>query len=178
MRTVPWKALATVKMGPMVLRRCASFRVQLQASQAYMPRPRPQQRMFSSENGNDTDVFATEAEYHLVADESLEEIVDLLVPLEESDELGDNVDINYAQGVLNINLGTAGCWVLNKQTPNRQIWWSSPISGPRRYEFTTQGRTAEDWKCTRELDVATEGGNLRESLVLEIASVTGVQLDE
>ena len=22
-----------------------------------------------------------------------------------------------------------------KQTPNRQIWWSSPISRPRRYEY-------------------------------------------
>ena len=38
------------------------------------------------------------------------------------------------QGVLNINLGKLGFWVLNKQSPNKQIWWSSPISGPRRYE--------------------------------------------
>ncbi len=26
-------------------------------------------------------------------------------------------------------------YVLNKQTPNKQIWMSSPISGPSRFEF-------------------------------------------
>lgn len=31
------------------------------------------------------------------------------------------------QGVLNIIVGDRGTWVLNKQSPNRQIWWSSPI---------------------------------------------------
>jgi len=36
------------------------------------------------------------------------------------------VDITYSQGVLNIKLGDAGTWVINKQTPNRQLWWSSP----------------------------------------------------
>ena len=25
--------------------------------------------------------------------------------------------------------------VLNKQGPNRQIWWSSPVSGPKRFYF-------------------------------------------
>ena len=28
-----------------------------------------------------------------------------------------------------------GSWVLNKQAPNQQIWWSSPLSGPMRFEF-------------------------------------------
>lgn len=27
-------------------------------------------------------------------------------------------------------------YVLNKQTPNRQIWLSSPISGPSRFEYS------------------------------------------
>lgn len=31
------------------------------------------------------------------------------------------------QGVLNIIIPGRGTWVLNKQTPNRQVWWSSPI---------------------------------------------------
>lgn len=31
------------------------------------------------------------------------------------------------QGVLNVVMGEHGTWVLNKQTPNRQVWWSSPI---------------------------------------------------
>ena len=40
-------------------------------------------------------------------------------------------------------------YVLNKQTPNKQIWLSSPISGPSRFECDTKGiwkhyRTNED----------------------------------
>lgn len=31
------------------------------------------------------------------------------------------------QGVLKIDLGESGTWVINRQIPNRQIWWSSPI---------------------------------------------------
>lgn len=30
-------------------------------------------------------------------------------------------------GVLTVGLGTHGTYVLNKQAPNREIWWSSPI---------------------------------------------------
>ena len=77
----------------------------------------------------------SEKDYHVVADSSLEEIVDRLAILEEVDSLED-LDINYSMGVLNIILGASyGTWVINKQTPNRQLWWSSPISGPRRYEL-------------------------------------------
>ena len=28
-----------------------------------------------------------------------------------------------------------GTYVLNRQTPNKQIWLSSPKSGPKRYDF-------------------------------------------
>jgi len=37
------------------------------------------------------------------------------------------------QGVLTVRLGRHGTYVLNKQTPNRQVWLSSPVSGPFRY---------------------------------------------
>lgn len=33
----------------------------------------------------------------------------------------------FQQGVLTLRLGESGTYVINKQTPNRQIWWSSPI---------------------------------------------------
>lgn len=36
-------------------------------------------------------------------------------------------DVEYSQGVLTINLGQLGTFVINKQTPNRQIWLSSPL---------------------------------------------------
>ncbi|CAN0379455.1 unnamed protein product [Laminaria digitata] len=51
------------------------------------------------------------------------------------------------QGVLNIIVSDRGTWVINKQSPNRQIWWSSPISGPMRFEYDEDG---ERWVNTRD----------------------------
>jgi frataxin len=38
-----------------------------------------------------------------------------------------------------LTLPPAGTYVLNKQPPNKQIWLSSPISGPKRYDWVVQG---------------------------------------
>ena len=63
--------------------------------------------------------------------------------MENFEELGDlgyfdqDYDIEYSDGVLTMKLGgNHGTYVINKQTPNRQIWLSSPTSGPKRYDFT------------------------------------------
>lgn len=37
--------------------------------------------------------------------------------------------------MLTLRLGASGTYVVNKQPPNRQIWLSSPLSGPKRYDF-------------------------------------------
>lgn len=56
----------------------------------------------------------------------------------------DNVedsDIEYSMGVLTVKLGPQlGTYVINKQTPNRQIWMSSPVSGPVRCVAPGPGR--------------------------------------
>ncbi|KAF7644876.1 hypothetical protein LDENG_00214220, partial [Lucifuga dentata] len=40
-------------------------------------------------------------------------------------------------GVLTVKVGgDHGTYVINKQTPNKQIWLSSPSSGPKRYSWT------------------------------------------
>jgi len=95
--------------------------------------------------------FQSEANFHDVADETLEIIQDALDEyleehLQEGDD--DDIELTYASGVLTIALGKhGGTWVLNKQTPNRQIWWSSPLSGPRRFEYDTGTKT---WVYTRD----------------------------
>jgi len=33
--------------------------------------------------------------------------------------------------------------VLNKQGPNRQIWWSSPVSGPKRFYYNSLSASEE-----------------------------------
>lgn len=69
--------------------------------------------------------------------------------------------------MLTLRLGDVGTFVINKQTPNRQLWWSSPIrcarrsaagrcahrarhpphSGPKRYEYDA---ASKDWLNTRD----------------------------
>ena len=41
--------------------------------------------------------------------------------------------------MLTLTLPPAGTYVLNKQPPNKQIWLSSPISGPKRYDWVVKG---------------------------------------
>ncbi len=57
---------------------------------------------------------------------------------------------------------------MNKQGPNRQIWWSSPLSGPRRYEWH---HDEDEWVHTRS------SGKLLEILQMEVLEVSGVSLD-
>ncbi len=45
------------------------------------------------------------------------------------------VEVECASDVLNVTVGAHGTFVLNKQAPNKQLWLSSPVSGPLRYDF-------------------------------------------
>lgn len=93
--------------------------------------------------------FQSESQYHDKADHTLNTIQDTLdFYFEDNPEFG-SPDIDYSSGVLTIAL-SEGTWVLNKQTPNQQIWWSSPITGPRRYEFDDNGNGK--WIWTRYTD--------------------------
>mmetsp|Transcript_7092 Transcript_7092/g.8117 ORF Transcript_7092/g.8117 Transcript_7092/m.8117 type:complete len:192 (-) Transcript_7092:1090-1665(-) len=120
-------------------------------------------RGFCSEN----EVMMDEGEFHDIADECLEGLEPALEVLDQYVE-GDDFDVVYSQGVLTLDLGEYGSWVLNKQTPNRQIWWSSPISGPKRYRFDFESRR---WINTRD------GHDMLELLMKEIADTTGEKLD-
>lgn len=99
--------------------------------------------------------FHTESDFHNVADSTLETIQDTLDYYFEDNPSFDTPDINYASGVLNVSL-SKGTWVLNKQTPNRQIWWSSPITGPRRYEYNEEEKK---WTWTKYVDYCDAGEN-------------------
>eukprot|EP00941_MAST-03F_sp_MAST-3F-sp1_P004184 g4184.t1 len=106
--------------------------------------------------------FASESEFKAFAGSFLEDISDALEPLEEA--IGDTVevDIEIADGVLTINLAQYGIWVLNLQGPNEQIWWSSPLSGPRRYEYK-----GGKWTGTRD------GNELLSLLISELQTCFG-----
>ncbi|KAF8315183.1 Frataxin-like protein [Clavulina sp. PMI_390] len=57
-------------------------------------------------------------------------------------------EVEYNSGVMTISFGEQhGTYVLNKQPPNKQIWLSSPISGPKRYDYDAEKET---WFYSRE----------------------------
>lgn len=105
-----------------------------------------------------------ESEFHDLADASIARIESACTSLEDA---VDGFDISSAMGVLTIKLGAKGTYVLNKQTPNRQIWWSSPISGPRRYQWNSTSRT---WVNTRD------GNVMLDVLRQELQKLTGVEI--
>jgi len=56
-------------------------------------------------------------------------------------------DVSEKDGVFELNLGQHGTYVINKQAPNRQLWWSSPISGPKRYNYDYEQQA---WRNSRD----------------------------
>ncbi|XP_059449687.1 frataxin, mitochondrial-like isoform X4 [Corylus avellana] len=86
-----------------------------------------------------------EDEFHRLSNSTIHHL------LEKLEEYGDNVeidgfDVDYGNEVLTLKLGDLGMYVLNKQTPNRQIWLSSPVSGPARFDWD---RNAQTWVYRR-----------------------------
>lgn len=84
--------------------------------------------------------------------------------------------IKIQAGVLNFVYPPRGTYVINKQPPNKQIWLSSPISGPRRYDYVVlsegqdskEGTGAGDWVYLRDMSTLS-------SLLL---SEVGIDLSE
>ncbi|XP_052826131.1 frataxin, mitochondrial isoform X2 [Octopus bimaculoides] len=74
-------------------------------------------------------------EYDRIAEETLESLLELIESFEDIENCPEGFDVSYSNGVLSIYLADNGTYVLNKQSPNQQIWLSSPISGPKRYDF-------------------------------------------
>lgn len=51
---------------------------------------------------------------------------------------------------MSITVPNVGTYVLNKQPPNKQIWLSSPISGPKRYDWVIEGDRMHEKQETRD----------------------------
>lgn len=89
-----------------------------------------------------------EHEFSAVAEASLDRICDIISGIGyESENFREDFDAELSQGVLTVSLGRLGTYVLNTQTPNRQIWLSSPSSGPWRYAWNPR---AYQWVSTRD----------------------------
>ncbi|KAJ3974409.1 hypothetical protein EV361DRAFT_894874 [Lentinula raphanica] len=84
--------------------------------------------------------------YHQLADDAMDGLLEDLEQLIE--DYGDaSYEVDYHSGVLTLRLGDKGTYVINKQPPNKQIWLSSPFSGPKRYDYI---ETDGSWRYSRD----------------------------
>lgn len=72
--------------------------------------------------------------YHQISDETLEDLNEKLEEVLE-DRYDKGADVALSNGVLTVVVDDQNTYVINKQTPNKQIWLSSPISGPKRFDL-------------------------------------------
>ncbi|XP_033020414.1 frataxin, mitochondrial isoform X2 [Lacerta agilis] len=70
-----------------------------------------------------------ETTYEKLAEETLESLTDFFEELADKPFTPQDYDVSFSAGVLTVKLGgSMGTYVINKQTPNKQIWLSSPSS--------------------------------------------------
>lgn len=84
--------------------------------------------------------------YDKKANMFLEDLTDQLESLSEDDPLFIS-SVDAAQGVVEFDLENVGTYVINKQPPNKQIWLSSPISGPFRFDYDS---IKDNWVSLRD----------------------------
>ncbi|TAQ84130.1 hypothetical protein B7494_g7551 [Chlorociboria aeruginascens] len=106
-------------------------------------------------------VELTKEAYDELSDAYMDRIVEKLEELQER--------------VLTLTCPPHGNYVINKQPPNKQIWLSSPISGPKRYDFVVvdEGQDSKEGTGKGEWVYLRDGSKLSDVLLNEV----GVDLD-
>lgn len=128
--------------------------------------------------------------YERVCEETLESLTDYFEEILEADNTLKAPDVVYSvslclshstfhrtlhfqDGVLTVHLGTNfGTYVINRQSPNKQIWLSSPTTGPKRYDFVGPA-TAETGGWIYKHD----GESLHSLLQKEVGSILKNDVD-
>ncbi|KAI1274438.1 mitochondrial chaperone Frataxin [Xylaria sp. FL0933] len=114
----------------------------------------------------------TDEEFHKLADEYLDA---LLGEYETMQDQRTDLDVEYSSGVMKLTINDVGTYVINKQPPNRQIWLSSPSSGPKRYDWviTSEGQDQKQDTATGDWIYLRDGSSLSQLLREE----TGVDIE-
>ncbi|MBV8535593.1 MAG: iron donor protein CyaY, partial [Alphaproteobacteria bacterium] len=73
-------------------------------------------------------------------------------------------DVELRGGILTLELEDGRQYVINKHTPNRQIWLSSPVSGAAHFVHDPQGGV---WRSTRG------DAQLHSLLAAELSALSG-----
>ncbi|XVE66284.1 hypothetical protein DITRI_Ditri08aG0068000 [Diplodiscus trichospermus] len=86
-----------------------------------------------------------EDEFHRLSNSTIHDLQEKLEEYVDIVQI-DGFDVDYGNEVLTQKLGALGTYVLNKQTTNLQIWLSSPVSGPSRFDWD---HNAQAWVYRR-----------------------------
>lgn len=108
------------------------------------------------------------SEYNRVANDYLETLSE---DIEELAETFPQLDSELAQGVMTLTVAEGKTYVINKQPPNKQIWLSSPISGPKRYDLI-----GGKWVTLRDNSLLT--ALLEEELSAELGETVELTVDQ
>lgn len=119
----------------------------------------------------------TEGEYHEIADEYLDNVVNTF---EEIQDARGEIDVEFSAGVLTISWPDKGTYVINKQPPNKQIWLSSPISGPKRYDWCLlgEGQNEKEGTAVGDWIYARDGSSLNQVFVEELGVDVNIPAEE
>lgn len=114
----------------------------------------------------------SDGEYHDLADAYLEGVLSRFEQLQDTRE---DIEVEYSAGVMTINVADKGTYVINKQPPNKQIWLSSPVSGPKRYDWCIigEGQTEKEGTGTGNWVYLRDGVSLSELILEELDVVIG-----
>ncbi|OCF34358.1 iron donor protein CyaY [Kwoniella heveanensis BCC8398] len=112
----------------------------------------------------------TTEEYERVSERDMDTLHENLEILCEDFGQGD-WEVEYSSGVMNLTIPSHGTYVINKQPPNQQIWISSPVSGPSRFDYVGSEEEGR-WVHHRRPEVKL--GELLDSEMREILSSEGV----
>lgn len=85
----------------------------------------------------------TDEEYHNYSSQTFDQILDELDNFFEENKIME-AEVDEEAGVMEINC-SEGTYIINKQPPTKQIWLSSPISGPKRFDYYDGS-----WTCLRD----------------------------
>jgi len=108
--------------------------------------------------------MVNESIYHKLADIKLEELFEYAENL-DGDEL---LEVDLSMGVLNIANDAGKEFVINKHTPTRQIWVSSPYSGASYFAYDD---AKQGWYHTRNKQA---GAEIAQELSQELAKFAKV----
>ncbi|XP_055843870.1 frataxin homolog, mitochondrial [Episyrphus balteatus] len=101
---------------------------------------------FSSANKEADFPLLDAASYDKVCTETLDSLCYYFEEITEGANNLGSTDVTYGDGVLTVKLGEEhGTYVINRQSPNKQIWLSSPTSGPKRYDFVGPHKDEGKW---------------------------------